>query len=167
MGGGGFCFEPRVFPGLGVLPWNSGPAERGRQLLRAAFLNLSFLCCKKGIKTSKLVVTCDFCGLTGEQDWACDRSYSEDRGPGMCWRGQTGQCPQRVTWGCLGFSPVASPFNYTPIRTPVLDPAASLRENQNRVEPPPLVQIRKTEAHSGVWKSHNPGWQCQKWNQTP
>ena len=144
----GLCFEPSL-PGAGGPPlgprpqqeesqpdWMSTPAPPPHpppHLGRLAFLNLSFLHCKRGTKAPILAGMCDFGRLTGGSDPACSRSCSEDRGPGWC-RERAEQSSSRTCLGLPGLSPVASPTLYD---FPSL-PLSSPRDNQNSQAPFPL-----------------------------
>ena len=145
---GGGCVLSQVSLGLGALLWDPGPnrkraSQTGCQLPpplhppphlgRLAFLNLSFLHCKRGTKAPILAGMCDFGRLTGGSDPACSRSCSEDRGPGWC-RERAEQSSSRTCLGLPGLSPVASPTLYD---FPSL-PLSSPRDNQNSQAPFPL-----------------------------
>lgn len=92
MSRGGLCFETRL-PRAGGPPLELRPQQKEAGRLdvspscHVASLNLTFLHCKMGKKTPKVVGLCDFSGLTWEPDRGHSKSCSEDRGSGMCWGG--------------------------------------------------------------------------------
>lgn len=176
MSRGGLCFET-CLPRAGGPPLELRPKQKEAGRLEVspschvASLNLIFLHCKMGKKTPKVVGLCDFSGLTWEPDRGHRKSCSEDRGSGMCWGGADRAVSPWSHLRLLGPQPCGlTSFPQPSIPNSVLDSAPNLRENQKRVTYPPSPVPcvgKETEAPSGVWRSHNPGWQCQKWNQTP